>query len=362
MTDQASRLTLKSVRIRNYKCLDDIELSFGDLTLLAGRNGVGKSAVFEVVHKLRQLSFGGGESGKLFPPSSYARWSGDGKQSFALEVAKKGSDSVYLYQISLDRGDVTEELLSLDDQVLSRCFGRMSGGRVFHQPESALDEIRHWWRNIVMFAPSPAAMQDPHAGADNKSLNEIEHMGEYLYSDGRNFARWCLNLMLEEGGDDRFPKVKENLRKILPGFQNIYKGAPESRGGSPRGLVAAFQSSQGAKFEYPFHELSSGQCVLIALYTLIFGGSPNRLLLLDEPDNFVTLSEIQPLLIEMEMEAGDELPQIALISHHPEAIDHIASRNMRWLDRAPETAACVKELKNDTGLRTSELFAQGHAP
>ena len=358
-----SRLFLKRIRIQNYKCLEDFELSFDQLTLLVGRNGVGKSAVFEAAHKLRQLSFGGGESEKLFPPSSYTRWSGSDKQSFSLEVAKEESDSVYLYQISLDGGKVTEETLSLDSQLLEGFSGgSLSGGYIFIQRNPALDEFRRWWRNIIMLAPSPAAMQDPHAGASNKSYNEVERMGEYLYSDGHNFARWCLALMQKEGWDNRFPRVKEKLGKILPGFQNIYRGDPEFHGGLPRGLVAAFQSSQGAKFEYSFSELSSGQCVLIALYTLIFGVDRNRLLLLDEPDNFVTLAEIQPLLIEMELEAGDELPQIAVISHHPEAIDYITDRNMRWFDRAPETAACVKDFKNDTELRTSELFAQGHMP
>ena len=44
---------LKRVHIDNYKCLTNFDLCFGDLTLLLGTNRCGKSAVFEVVGKLR---------------------------------------------------------------------------------------------------------------------------------------------------------------------------------------------------------------------------------------------------------------------------------------------------------------------
>ena len=40
---------LKRIHIDNYKCLTNFDLRFGDLTLLLGVNGCGKSAVFEVV-------------------------------------------------------------------------------------------------------------------------------------------------------------------------------------------------------------------------------------------------------------------------------------------------------------------------
>ena len=115
---------------------------------------------------------------------------------------------------------------------------------------------------------------------------------------------------------------------------------------------------------YRFDRLSDGQRALIALYAFILGGDPHRLLLLDEPDNHVTLPEIQPLLAEMEDECGDELPQIVLASHHPEAIDFLSARAI-WLMRDPESftrAKYANEVKNDTRLRISELYAQGLAP
>ena len=59
---------LKRIHIDNYKCLTNFDLCFGELTLLLGANGCGKSAVFEVVGKLRDFIRGDARVGELFPP------------------------------------------------------------------------------------------------------------------------------------------------------------------------------------------------------------------------------------------------------------------------------------------------------
>ena len=84
-------------------------------------------------------------------------------------------------------------------------------------------------------------------------------------------------------------------------------------------------------------------------------------LFLDEPDNYVTLPELQPWLTELADGAGDTLPQVVLISHHPEAIDFLA-HNTVWLAREPESHTRVVEPRNDTGLRMSEVYARGWSP
>ena len=76
----------------------------------------------------------------------------------------------------------------------------------------------------------------------------------------------------------------------------------------------------------------------------------------------MTLPELQPWLAELEDGAGDTLPQVVLISHHPEAIDSLAHNTVWWLAREPESHTRIIEPKNDTGLRMSEVHARGWAP
>ena len=351
MTDQASRLSLERVRIQNYKCLEDVELPFGDLTLLAGRNGTGKSAVFEVLYKLRLFIGGGVELEKIFPSPSLNRRSNNCQQSFRLKVSDQTTEDTYEYSLCLENGRVQKEDLLLNDESLFEGFSSSGGSVVRHYSSAEVQNFCDWVRSIVMLAPSPATMHGSEASSGGITEN--------LKSDGGNFARWYLTLMQKKGGAGRLATAKEKLGKILPGFQDLYLGESSDR---IPGLVASFQRQEGGGKEYMFHELSSGQCVLIALYALIFGGEPNRLLLLDEPDNFVTLPEIQPLLSELKDEAGDELPQTFLISHHPEAIDFIAPEDTAWFEREAEGCTRVKKFKNDTRLRTSELFAREMAP
>ena len=47
---------LSRIHIDNYKCLSNFDLRLHNLTLLAGANGCGKSAVFEVMDKLREFA------------------------------------------------------------------------------------------------------------------------------------------------------------------------------------------------------------------------------------------------------------------------------------------------------------------
>ena len=140
-----------------------------------------------------------------------------------------------------------------------------------------------------------------------------------------------------------------------------------------RELLATFSPGDDGGFHsYTFDQLSDGRRALIVLYSLLFATVPDpgssdpssnapRTLFFDEPDNYVTLPELQPWRAELEDGAGDTLRQVVLISHHPEAIDFLAD-NTVWLTRDPESHTRIMDEKNDTGLRMSEVYARGWAP
>jgi ATPase subunit of ABC transporter with duplicated ATPase domains len=49
---------------------------------------------------------------------------------------------------------------------------------------------------------------------------------------------------------------------------------------------------------------------------------------LDEPDNFISLREIQPWLLAAEEAVEDHSGQLILISHHPETLNQWASSRL----------------------------------
>ena len=371
----AGRLLLRSVRIDNYKCLGGFELPFEAMTLLLGRNGCGKTAVFDAVNALHRFVSHSAQVAELFSPSTLTRWGDSKDQSFELRAGGENGDGEFCYhlivehELAIRKSRVKRESLTLDDKPLFEFVnGEMQLYRDNHSPgpkfpydwhvsgmahipergdNQYLSQFRKWLDGVTLLALAPDKMR---GGSDEEA--------QHLSADGGNFASWYRSMVQED--HTVMASADEALARVLPGYQKLK--LVKAGGEAYRELRAVFKSENGAQQDYAFDELSSGQRVLIALYCFLHGGDRNRLLLLDEPDNFVTLPEVQPLLSELEMDAGDELPQVAMISHHPEAVDFISDKEKVWLDRKPEQPARVVEFENDTKLHTSKLYARGLAP
>ena len=81
---------IKRLYIDNYKSLVNFELPLQELTLLLGPNGVGKTAVLDVVFALRRLLSGEAKvtDADVFPTTSLTRWQKRHKQ--VIEVRRPG--------------------------------------------------------------------------------------------------------------------------------------------------------------------------------------------------------------------------------------------------------------------------------
>ena len=102
---------------------------------------------------------------------------------------------------------------------------------------------------------------------------------------------------------------------------------------------------------------------LIALYSLVrLAAGQGYTLFLDEPDNYVALSEIQPWLVELADACGDTVPQAVLCSHHPELIDYLGADRGVLLEGESSGVTRAKTLADgvvDDGLKLSERIARG---
>jgi len=99
------------------------------------------------------------------------------------------------------------------------------------------------------------------------------------------------------------------------------------------------------------------------LYALVrLAAGQGYTLFLDEPDNYLALTEIQPWLMELADACGREVPQAVLCSHHPELIDYLGGDGGFVLKRESSGATVVRparELAVEGGLRLSEVIARG---
>jgi len=84
-----------------------------------------------------------------------------------------------------------------------------------------------------------------------------------------------------------------------------------------------------------------------------------RTVFLDEPDNFVGLSELQPWVLSIR-ELLDEDHQLILISHHPEILSNSGEANGRYLWRDNHTSPTrIGPLKVPEGMTVGEAIARG---
>ncbi len=113
---------------------------------------------------------------------------------------------------------------------------------------------------------------------------------------------------------------------------------------------------------YGFDDLSDGQRALVGLYALLHCGlTEHSTLCIDEPDNFVALTEIQPWLLHLIDRGQDTNSQVFLASHHPELLNQLATHNGVIVERIDAGPTRVRPFAppNDTTLPPAEIIARG---
>ena len=365
---------LERLSVDNYKCLVDFELHFDELTLLLGVNGAGKSSVLDVVLAMRRLLSGGCRvtDADVFPSSTLTRWRGEDWQTVNMRVRLGGDVFEYTLRIEhepptkrarimLERLDVEggklfefvegQVRLYRDDHsegpIFPSDWSESALARVVPVPDNQrLTAFLDFVRSIVVCRLHPPAFR-----------TEADGESSILSVDGANFGAWYRSV------------VQENLRlahefsqalgEVIDGLFDI---SLERVGVETRAFSVAFQG-EDRSFSLHLGELSDGERMLIALYGLLHltrgSGVP---LFLDEPDNYVALSEIQPWAAALADGCGHDVAQAVICSHHPELIDYFGGRNGRLLRRQASGAITVGMVDADQAdgpLKLSEVIARG---
>ena len=114
--------------------------------------------------------------------------------------------------------------------------------------------------------------------------------------------------------------------------------------------------------DFMFNELSTGQRALVVLYTLLNClEEDDTALLIDEPDNFVAVEEIQPWLLALRDRIDRGGLQALLISHHPELLNYLARESGIRLFRQCNSPTRVAPFGGVSGstLTPAEQVARG---
>ncbi len=360
--------------IDNYRTLVNFELEFENLTLLLGPNGSGKSSVFEVIHFVRDFISGRKTTNEAFTPSSLTRWQerpsqvfefslsgNEGTYEYTLHVEHNASrqtcrihqeslkyNNLLLYKSEMANGQLQAHLFRDDGSKGPSVLTDWSRSAIAAIPERNDYQLMKWFKNcmdrIVIIKLIPVAMD---YRSKKESVTLDFHGGDFV-SWIRYYTDLDMNLMSQ---------LKPLYEEVLTGFSGLSL-VPD--GGDAKVLKVVFKSEEGLQYECRFDELSDGQRLLLVLYTLPSIIEKGALLLIDEPENFIALREIQPWLNLILEKTQGGAAQAILISHHPEFINALALECGRWLERpsgGPTRSMPVTQ--DNSGLPVSELVARG---
>ncbi|KHD08543.1 ATPase [Candidatus Thiomargarita nelsonii] len=362
---------LKRIYINNFRSLVNFELTLDSMNLFLGANGTGKTTLFLALFNLQQFIVGDKTVTELFKRADLTKWQDSSIQRFELEIT--GNGGVYKYSLAIEhqraRARMQQEHLLFNDKPLFEFNIEADAGlaQLYHDDYTAGPEYPFDWSRSGI-----AALQER---ADNKKLTWfkrrmarffIVHINPTLMnSESRqedtsptwemsNYAAWFRYLSQDQG---TIFELTHELREMLPGFK-AFKIIPA---GEAKILSVDFFVNEQT-INYKFDELSDGQRILIALYTLIYClPDEDYTLCLDEPENFLALPEIQPWLDKLYEQCEDNHAQALLISHHPKLINYLASNAGYWFsrqDNGPVRTQSVTD-EDDTGLSIAELVARG---
>jgi predicted ATPase len=364
---------LTRLKVENFRGLVNFEIRFAQLNLLLGSNGSGKSTLFDIIFALRHLIIDNARVDNVFRSTDLTAWLDRSDHRFELDVTSPHGVLTYTLHVAYNRKEgkerIEEETLLLNKKPL---FSFVTGEvQLYHddhvpgptysfdwsvsalatvaprQDNTKLTWFKEWIQSVLVVTLQPRAM-----GAISESD------ADWLNRDGTNFASWYQYLSQEH--QDKTIVLTEILRNTIPGFYAFKL----EKTGRHRVLKTGFtgQARNGDPVYFDFDQISDGQRTLIVLYSIAIaarelGYTP----FLDEPENFVSLDEIQPWLMMVNDIVEDSIAQFVMISHHPELIDYFGYDRSIWLEQAPLSAVRIGSIPSrlDDGLKMSEQIARG---
>jgi len=364
---------IKRIYIDNFRCLVNFEIAPKKFQLWLGSNGNGKSSVLEVLNGIRRVV--SGDPVRLaFPCNSLTQWESRKEQRFVitLEVEKE----IFEYELILEHKKkdstcrIKKETLKWKGSDFY-CFDGKEAHlyRINRNTEKA-EEGTHFpadWRTsmlasigerednepLVVFRQTVSKWLIVHPNP--LVMKEVaEEESDRLFYTSNNFAHWYRFLSLEN--QKAIFSLHKQLNEVLPNFDSLRL----KESGDAKRLVVNFDiGSENCAFG--FKELSDGQRQLIVLYTILeaLRAGDISALFIDEPDNFVSLREIQPWQKLLEEVCDEKNRQVVIISHHPEIINSMAHGSELWFSRPQGLHVRVAAFPEMDGLTPAEIIARG---
>ena len=347
---------IKRLYVDNFKCLQKFELKLENLNsaFLLGKNGSGKSTIFEVIEFFQKIGQGNTNLLDLIDENSFSF--SDVNKSIHLELEVEIDEKCFIYTLIIEfpknfnAARIKKETLQIDKEIpLKREGGQTTYKNNAHflldwhhiglplvSTQTHNDPIvvfKEWLKSIIIVAPYP-----------KQFLNISKIESARLFKDGSNimdFSRWLLS-----SNPSLYVSIFNYLKSKMPDLETFKF---DNNGGNDRRLVFEFSAKSNKKI-FDFKQLSDGEQIFFLAATILAAqkNTPNLLCLWDEPDNFIGLKEMNGFIMEFRKAFEDTSSQLLMTSHNERAINRFSNHNTFVLSRnshlSPSKVKILKDI------------------
>lgn len=320
---------LTRILIDNFRCFSNFEFRPTQHCLIIGENGSGKTSFVDALSIVREFVATGDAVDGFGDTTNRLR--SESRQIFELDC--EASSASFRYRIELDRSAkgrpafiASERLWCGSEPLLEFERGSLKiygddGQLVYGIPSEAsrsalatfdpnyktqrIGDFKGWLLRSLQVRPDPRIQK-------TAIFQGERHRPGYEMQWFLNWYRFTYQEFPE-----RHAQYLAALREVIPGLASI---ALADAGLDHKLLKLKFSGPPSGDITLFFNELSDGHKMLMMLYALLyFVVAEGRDLIIDEPDNYLALREIQPWLLLVDRMLPDQ-GQVISVSHHPEIL------------------------------------------
>lgn len=349
---------IRRLYIDNYKCFSNFELRLDKLpcSMIIGANGSGKSTIAEVLSCFSAIGRGNVNINDIIPQYARSALNTDRNSTMiTLEIEVGDATRIWQYSICVESVGMayrimSEKLTCGEAVVFDRAKLHLSNMVVAlavvadDNPESrTISDFRSILAAIHVVRPIPQGM----------GAAVVTGTGHFLEIDASNFSSWLPNIMAND--NNAYSAFSDYLKCVFPDFARV---SLENTTVEGRAFTVGFKDgSSGAIISLGFDRLSDGEkCQFIAASLVALNAHLENLTVFwDEPDNYITTSEVGYLLPAL-CNSFHKRGQFIVSSHSREAIVTFGENEIISFRRANHYSP-VRQPQTAQEMRESGQFA-----
>lgn len=316
--------TLRKVKIEGFKSIERAELMLGDLNVVIGANGSGKSNLIGVFRLLERVL---SHNLQVYVASEPDRLLHHGRRvTPALSLDFALDQNSYGFKLKADRDSLIFEY----ERVEYSGYWNYGEPLAVGHKESKLEEAAESYKNKIPKFVFPKVrnlvVYHFHDTSDSSPAKQTADVDDnrFFRPDAANLPAYLY--WLQERHPTAFRTIEEHVRLVAPFFERFVL-APSKLNEKK---IKLEWRQKGSDAYFDAYSLSDGTLRFICLATLLLQPSPPALILLDEPELGLHPFAIR-LLAEM-LEAASKRVQVLLATQSVTLLNNFAPKDVLVAD------------------------------